>query len=67
MKEVAPSIQKSISDCTEKVNSMSSNLPSMTKHSGGSTSPIQAHRSGKMMVLPWLYPVCAYYDINSHG
>ncbi|PON95272.1 HAUS augmin-like complex subunit [Trema orientale] len=45
LKEVAPTIQKSISECTEKVNSISSNLPPTVKHPGRSTSPIQAHSS----------------------
>ncbi|XP_022740767.1 AUGMIN subunit 6-like [Durio zibethinus] len=46
LKEVAPATQKSISECTEKVNSISSNLPSMAKHHGQATSPIQAQSSG---------------------
>ncbi|KAF3444501.1 hypothetical protein FNV43_RR14193 [Rhamnella rubrinervis] len=47
LKEVAPVIQKSISDCTEKVNSISSNMPPMAKRPGRSTSPIEAHSSGR--------------------
>ncbi|PRQ32518.1 hypothetical protein RchiOBHm_Chr5g0047251 [Rosa chinensis] len=34
LKEVAPAIQKSISEWTDKVDSISSNLPPMTKHPG---------------------------------
>ncbi|XP_022774302.1 AUGMIN subunit 6-like [Durio zibethinus] len=49
LKEVAPAIQKSISECTEKVNSISSNLPTMAKHHGQATSPIQAQSSGRML------------------
>ncbi|XVF16262.1 hypothetical protein REPUB_Repub10bG0016200 [Reevesia pubescens] len=49
LKEVAPTIQKSISECTEKVNSISSNLPSMAKHRGQATSPIQAQSSGRTL------------------
>ncbi|CBI40090.3 hypothetical protein AAG906_023222 [Vitis piasezkii] len=47
LKEVAPSIQKSISECSEKVNGISSNLPPMAKHHGRSTSPIHAQSSGR--------------------
>ncbi|XVE67770.1 hypothetical protein DITRI_Ditri09bG0014900 [Diplodiscus trichospermus] len=49
LKEVAPAIQKSISECTEKVNSISSNLPTMAKHRGQATSPIQAQSSGRTL------------------
>ncbi|TYG52636.1 hypothetical protein ES288_D09G043900v1 [Gossypium darwinii] len=49
LKEVAPAIQKSISDCTEKVNSISSNLPTMAKHRGQASSPIQAQSSGRTL------------------
>ncbi|XVF60115.1 hypothetical protein PTKIN_Ptkin08bG0017800 [Pterospermum kingtungense] len=49
LKEVAPSIQKSISECTEKVNNISSNLPTMAKHRGQATSPIQAQSSGRTL------------------
>ncbi|KAH1047838.1 hypothetical protein J1N35_038622 [Gossypium stocksii] len=49
LKEVAPAIQKSISNCTEKVNGISSNLPSMAKHHGQATSPIQAQSSGRTL------------------
>ncbi|KAL4351614.1 hypothetical protein GQ457_06G034040 [Hibiscus cannabinus] len=45
LEEVAPSIQKSMSECTKKVNSISSNLPAMAKHHGQTTSPIQAQSS----------------------
>ncbi|KAI9177544.1 hypothetical protein LWI28_016554 [Acer negundo] len=49
LKEVAPAIQNSISDCTEKVNSISSNLPPMAKHRGRASSPIQAQSSGRTL------------------
>ncbi|KAE8706275.1 serine/threonine protein phosphatase 2A 57 kDa regulatory subunit B' theta isoform [Hibiscus syriacus] len=49
LKEVAPSIEKSISECTEKVNSISSNLPPMTKHRGQASSPNQAQSSGRTL------------------
>ncbi|KAG4125247.1 hypothetical protein ERO13_D10G085200v2 [Gossypium hirsutum] len=49
LKEVAPAIQKSISNCTGKVNGISSNLPSMAKHHGQATSPIQAQSSGRTL------------------
>ncbi|KAL4350806.1 AUGMIN subunit 6 [Arachis duranensis] len=48
LKDVAPTIQKSISECTEKVNCIASSLPQMNRHHGRSTSPIQAHNSGRM-------------------
>lgn len=51
LKEVAPSIQKSISDCTEKVNNISSGLPPMAKHHGRATSPSQAQSSGRALVI----------------
>ncbi|XP_059451649.1 AUGMIN subunit 6 [Corylus avellana] len=49
LREVAPAIQKSISECTEKVQSISSTLPSMTRHRGQSTSPLQAQSSGRTL------------------
>ncbi|XP_044466745.1 AUGMIN subunit 6-like [Mangifera indica] len=49
LKEVAPTIQKSISDCTEKVTGISSTLPPVAKHRGRATSPIQAHSSGRTL------------------
>ncbi|EOY02661.1 hypothetical protein QUC31_018043 [Theobroma cacao] len=49
LKEVAPAIQKSISECTEKVNCVSSYLPSMGKHRGQASSPIQAQSSGRTL------------------
>ncbi|KAB2614052.1 hypothetical protein D8674_036368 [Pyrus ussuriensis x Pyrus communis] len=49
LKEVAPAIQKSISECTDKVDSISSSLPPMTKQPGRSTSPIQAQSSGRTL------------------
>ncbi|KAL2335224.1 hypothetical protein Fmac_016437 [Flemingia macrophylla] len=48
LKDVAPTIQKSISECTEKVNCIASNLPPMNRHNGRSTSPIQTQSSGRM-------------------
>lgn len=50
LKEVAPSIQKSISECTEKLNGISSNLPSMAKHRGQTTSPMLAQSSRRTLV-----------------
>ncbi|CAN6702849.1 unnamed protein product [Malus baccata var. baccata] len=49
LKEVAPAIQKSISECTDKVDSISSSLPPMTKQPGRSTSPIQALSNGRTL------------------
>ncbi|TYH99574.1 hypothetical protein ES332_A11G075700v1 [Gossypium tomentosum] len=49
LKEVAPSIQKSISECTEKLNGISSNLPSMAKHRGQTTSPMLAQSSRRTL------------------
>lgn len=49
LKEVAPAIQNSISECTVEVNSMSSSLPPMVKRPGRSTSPTQAQSSGRTM------------------
>ncbi|KAA8548187.1 hypothetical protein F0562_004552 [Nyssa sinensis] len=49
LKEVAPSIHNSISELAEEVNSISSNLPPMTKHHGRSISPIQAQSSGRTL------------------
>ncbi|XVE84101.1 hypothetical protein DITRI_Ditri16bG0142500 [Diplodiscus trichospermus] len=49
LKEVAPAIQESISNCTEKVNGISSNMPSMAKHRGQTTSLIQAQSSGRTL------------------
>ncbi|GMI67095.1 augmin subunit 6, GEMINI POLLEN 3 [Hibiscus trionum] len=49
LEEVAPSIQRSISECREKVNSISSNLPAMTEHHGQTTSPIQAQSSRRTL------------------
>lgn len=51
LKEVAPGIQKSISECTEKVNNISLSLPSVTKHPVRSMStPMQAQTSGRTSV-----------------
>ncbi|KAF8399881.1 hypothetical protein HHK36_015751 [Tetracentron sinense] len=49
LKEVAPAIQKSISELTEEVNSISSNCPPMSKYCGRSASPIQAQSSGRTL------------------
>ncbi|XVF57873.1 hypothetical protein PTKIN_Ptkin07bG0017600 [Pterospermum kingtungense] len=49
LKEVAPAIQKSISKCTDNVNSISSTLPSMTKHHTQATSPIQTQSNGRTL------------------
>lgn len=49
LKEVAPAIQKSISECTDKVQTISSTLPPMTRHRGQSTSPIQAQSTGRTL------------------
>ncbi|XP_038704846.1 AUGMIN subunit 6-like [Tripterygium wilfordii] len=49
LKEVAPTIQNSIAECTEKVNRITSNIPPITKHRGQATSPIQAHSSGRTL------------------
>lgn len=50
LKDVAPTIQKSISECTEKVNCLASNLTPhlLNRHHSQSTSPIQAQSSGRM-------------------
>ncbi|KAJ7974740.1 AUGMIN subunit 6-like [Quillaja saponaria] len=48
LKEVAPALQKSITDCTDKVNCISSSLPQMNRHQGRSTSPSEAQSSGRM-------------------
>ncbi|KAJ6965581.1 AUGMIN subunit 6-like [Populus alba x Populus x berolinensis] len=47
LNEVVPTIQNSISECTEKVNNISSSQPPMAKHCG--TSPIQAQSSGRTL------------------
>ncbi|CAL5325634.1 unnamed protein product [Camellia sinensis] len=49
MKDVAPAIQNSITEVTEEVNSISSNLPPVTQHDGRSTSSIQAQSTGRTM------------------
>ncbi|KAE8665685.1 serine/threonine protein phosphatase 2A 57 kDa regulatory subunit B' theta isoform [Hibiscus syriacus] len=49
LEKVAPSIQKSISECMVKVNSISSILPAMAKHRGQTTSPIQAQSSRRTL------------------
>ncbi|OIW06435.1 hypothetical protein TanjilG_05206 [Lupinus angustifolius] len=47
LKDVAPAIKKSISECTEKVNCIASNLPPTTRHHSQSTSHIQAQSSAR--------------------
>ncbi|KAL3526337.1 hypothetical protein ACH5RR_010993 [Cinchona calisaya] len=47
LKKVAPAIQNSISELTEEVNSLSTNLLPTSKHQGRSNSPIQAQSSGR--------------------
>ncbi|KAK9106776.1 hypothetical protein Syun_022787 [Stephania yunnanensis] len=49
LKEVAPTIQKSIEKLTEEVNSISSTLPLLAKYNGRSTSPMNAQSSGRMV------------------
>ncbi|KAJ4827330.1 AUGMIN subunit 6 [Turnera subulata] len=49
LKEVAPAIQKSITECTDKVNNISTNLPAMTKHRGRATSPIHGQSSSRTL------------------
>uniref|UniRef100_A0A2P2KB85 HAUS augmin-like complex subunit 6 N-terminal domain-containing protein n=2 Tax=Rhizophora mucronata TaxID=61149 RepID=A0A2P2KB85_RHIMU len=49
LKDVAPAIQRSIEECTEKINNISSSLPPMTKHLDRATSPIQAQSSGRAL------------------
>ncbi|KAF7801657.1 AUGMIN subunit 6 [Senna tora] len=43
LKEVAPAIQNSISECTDKLNNITSNLPPMNRLHGRPMSPIKAH------------------------
>ncbi|XP_010029045.2 AUGMIN subunit 6 [Eucalyptus grandis] len=47
LKEVAPAIQNSISECTDNVNSISSSLPPMMKHRAPLNSPSQTQSSGR--------------------
>ncbi|XAR51961.1 hypothetical protein NMG60_11006774 [Bertholletia excelsa] len=49
LKDVAPSIQNSIVELTEEVNSISSTLPPVIQRNGRSSSPIQAQSSGRTM------------------
>ncbi|KAM7509230.1 hypothetical protein LguiA_019683 [Lonicera macranthoides] len=49
LKEVAPAIQNSISELTDEVNSISTNLPPMTNHHGRSNSPTLAQSSGRTL------------------
>lgn len=58
LKDVAPTIQNSISELTEEVNSISSNLPPAMNFR--SNSPIQAQSSGRTLVTYVLifFPFC---------
>ncbi|WCJ21263.1 AUGMIN subunit 6 [Euphorbia peplus] len=49
LKDVAPTIQKSIAECSEKVDNISSNIPPMPKLHGRATSPMQAQSSGRTL------------------
>ncbi|XP_065878199.1 AUGMIN subunit 6 [Euphorbia lathyris] len=49
LKDVAPTIQLSIAECTEKVNNISSNIPPMPKLHGRANSPMQAQSSGRTL------------------
>ncbi|GLU02178.1 hypothetical protein SLE2022_194420 [Rubroshorea leprosula] len=49
LKEVAPAIQKSISECTEKVNGISANMPSVARHRSQAMSTLQAQSSGRTL------------------
>lgn len=51
LKGVAPAIQNSISELSEEVNSISTNLPQVTHHHGRSTSPVKAQSTGRTMVF----------------
>ncbi|CAM8962511.1 unnamed protein product [Rhodiola kirilowii] len=47
LKEVTPTIQKSISECTDKVDIIASSLPQTTRVNGWSNSAIESHCSEK--------------------
>nr|GEZ13573.1 augmin subunit 6 [Tanacetum cinerariifolium] len=49
LKGVAPAIQNSISELSEEVNSISTNLPQVTNYHGRSTSPVQPQSTGRTM------------------
>ncbi|EOA16090.1 hypothetical protein CARUB_v10004224mg [Capsella rubella] len=49
LKEVSPAIQKSISECTEKVNSLPPTLPPVTRSNGQASSLLQSQGSGRIM------------------
>ncbi|KAI8533496.1 hypothetical protein RHMOL_Rhmol10G0015700 [Rhododendron molle] len=49
LKDVAPTLQNSITELTLEVNSISSNLPPGAELHGRSTSPIQAQTGGRTM------------------
>ncbi|ESQ46886.1 hypothetical protein EUTSA_v10027657mg [Eutrema salsugineum] len=48
LKEVSPAIQKSISECTEKVNSLPPTLPPATRSNGQAASLLQSQGSGRI-------------------
>ncbi|CAH2080107.1 unnamed protein product [Thlaspi arvense] len=48
LKEVSPAIQKSISECTEKVNSLPPTLPPATRSNGQAASLLQSQGSGRV-------------------
>ncbi|KAF9625367.1 hypothetical protein IFM89_022149 [Coptis chinensis] len=48
LKDSALALEKSISELTAELNTISSTLPPMAKYQGRSTSPIQAQSSGRM-------------------
>lgn len=50
LKEVSPAIQKSISECTEKVNSLPPTLPPAMRSNGQAASLLQSQGSGRIMV-----------------
>jgi hypothetical protein len=49
LKEVSPAIQKSISECTEMVNSLPPTLPPVTRSNGQASSLLQSQGSGRIM------------------
>ncbi|CAF1859245.1 unnamed protein product [Brassica napus] len=48
LKEVSPAIQKSILECTEKVNNLPPTLPPATRSNGQAASLLQSQRSGRI-------------------
>ncbi|KAJ8750343.1 hypothetical protein K2173_014258 [Erythroxylum novogranatense] len=49
LKEVTPAIQNSIEECTEKVNNIQSNLPTLNRPRGRATSPMHTQSSGRTL------------------